>query len=30
VLEVRADENLVFLKGPIPGSNGGIVLIRKS
>ncbi len=30
VIEVRPEENLVFLKGPIPGSNGGIVLIRKS
>jgi large subunit ribosomal protein L3 len=30
VVEVRPDENLIFLKGPIPGPNGGIVLIRKS
>lgn len=30
VLEVRPEQNLVFLKGPIPGANGGIVLIRKS
>jgi len=29
VLEVRADDNLIFLKGPIPGANGSIVLIRK-
>ncbi|MFH1117561.1 MAG: 50S ribosomal protein L3 [Pseudomonadota bacterium] len=29
VMEVRADENLIFLKGPIPGSRGSIVLIRK-
>ncbi len=29
VVEVRADENLLLVKGPIPGSNGGIVLIRK-
>ena len=29
VVEVRPDENLLFLKGPIPGSVGGIVLIRK-
>jgi large subunit ribosomal protein L3 len=29
VIEVRPDENLIFLKGPIPGPNGGIVLIRK-
>jgi large subunit ribosomal protein L3 len=29
VVEVRADENLLLVRGPIPGSNGGIVLIRK-
>lgn len=29
VIEVRPDENLLFLKGPVPGPNGGIVLIRK-
>jgi large subunit ribosomal protein L3 len=29
VVEVRADENLIFLKGPIPGARGSIVLIRK-
>jgi large subunit ribosomal protein L3 len=30
VVEVRPDENLVFLKGPVPGANGGIVFIRKN
>jgi large subunit ribosomal protein L3 len=30
VIEVRSDENLILLKGPIPGSKGGIVFIRKS
>jgi large subunit ribosomal protein L3 len=30
VIEVRPDENLIFLKGPVPGPNGAIVLIRKS
>ena len=30
VVEVRPDENLIFLKGPIPGARGAIVLIRKS
>lgn len=30
VMEVRPDQNLVFLKGPIPGANGGIVFIRKN
>lgn len=29
VVEVRPDENLILLKGPVPGANGGIVLIRK-
>lgn len=30
VVEVRPDENLIFLKGPVPGARGAIVLIRKS
>jgi large subunit ribosomal protein L3 len=30
VIEVRSDENVILLKGPIPGSKGGIVFIRKS
>lgn len=30
VIEVRTDENVILLKGPIPGSRGGIVFIRKS
>jgi large subunit ribosomal protein L3 len=29
VVDVRPEENLVLLKGPIPGPNGGIVLLRK-
>lgn len=29
VLEVRPDQNLIFLKGPVPGPKGGILLIRK-
>ena len=29
VVQVRADENLILLKGPIPGSRGSIVIIRK-
>lgn len=29
VVEVRPDENLLLLRGPIPGSRGSIVLIRK-
>jgi large subunit ribosomal protein L3 len=30
VIEVRPDENLLLLKGPVPGANGGIIFIRKS
>jgi len=30
IIEVRPDENLIFLKGPVPGPKGAIVLIRKS
>jgi len=30
VIEVRTDENVILLKGPIPGARGGIVFIRKS
>lgn len=29
VVQVRPDENLLLLKGPIPGSRGSIVIIRK-
>jgi large subunit ribosomal protein L3 len=29
VVEVRPDENVILLKGPVPGANGGIVFIRK-
>ncbi|MBI5250948.1 MAG: 50S ribosomal protein L3 [Desulfomonile tiedjei] len=29
VVDVRADENLIFLKGPVPGAKGTIVFIRK-
>lgn len=29
VVQVRSDENLLLLKGPIPGSRGSIVIIRK-
>ena len=29
VVEVRPEENLLLLRGPIPGSRGSIVLIRK-
>lgn len=29
VVDVRVDENLVLLKGPVPGPNGGLVFLRK-
>jgi large subunit ribosomal protein L3 len=29
IIDVRPEENLLFLKGPIPGHNGAIVFIRK-
>lgn len=29
IVEVRADQNLVLIKGAIPGPNQGVVLIRK-
>lgn len=29
VIQVRAEENLLLVKGPIPGSRGSIVTIRK-
>lgn len=30
LLEVRADENLLLIKGAIPGANGGLVVIKDS
>ncbi len=30
VVEVRPGENLLLVKGSIPGSNGGLVLVRKA
>ena len=30
VVEVRPDENLLLVKGSIPGSNGGLVLVRRA
>lgn len=30
VIEVMADENLILVKGGVPGPNGGIVLIRSA
>jgi large subunit ribosomal protein L3 len=29
IIDVRPEDNLILLKGPIPGANGGIVFIRK-
>lgn len=30
VIEARADENLLFVRGAVPGANDGIVVVRKS
>ena len=30
LLEVRGDENLLLIKGAIPGPNGGLVLVKKA
>ncbi len=30
VVEVRADENLILVKGAIPGANGGLVVLRQA
>lgn len=30
LLEVRADENLLLIKGAIPGANGGLVVVKDS
>lgn len=30
VVEVRPGQNLLFLKGPVPGGSNGILLLRKS
>lgn len=30
IVDVRAEENLVFVKGSIPGSENGLVLIHKA
>ncbi len=30
VVEVRPEENLLLVKGAIPGSNGGLVLVRRA
>lgn len=30
VVEVRADENLIFVRGAVPGARGSLVTIRKS
>ena len=30
VMEVRADENLLFISGAVPGATGGMVAVRKS
>ncbi len=30
VVEVRPEENLIFVRGSVPGARGGLVVIRKS
>ena len=30
VIQVRPDENLILVKGSVPGANGGIVVIREA
>ena len=30
VMQVRADENLILVKGSIPGANGGIVTVKEA
>ncbi|WP_034386957.1 50S ribosomal protein L3 [Deinococcus sp. YIM 77859] len=30
VVEVRAEENLILVKGAIPGANGGLVVLRQA
>lgn len=30
VVAVRADENLLLVKGAVPGANGGVVLVRRA
>ena len=30
LLEIRPDENLLLIKGTIPGANGGLVIVRDS
>jgi large subunit ribosomal protein L3 len=30
VVEVRAEDNLLLVKGAVPGPNGGVVVVRQS
>ncbi len=30
VVDVRPDENLIFVRGSIPGARGSLVVIKKS
>ena len=30
VVEVRTDENLILVKGAVPGANGGLVVLRQA
>jgi len=28
IVEVRSDDNLIFVRGAVPGPNGGVVVVR--
>ena len=30
VIDVRPDENLLLIKGAVPGPNGGVVIVRQN
>lgn len=30
IIDVRAEENLLLVKGPVPGPNGGMVIVRQN
>ena len=30
VIDARAEENLLFISGAVPGATGGFVVVRKS
>jgi len=30
IVQVRPEENLIFVRGSVPGPNGGIVVVREA